>query len=717
MIGGFYSLIYTLRVALRVGPLKLWDSLVRKSSCKTCALGMGGQKGGMTNELGRFPEVCKKSMQAATSDLQDKIPGHVFVESSLEELRRLSSRQVDQLGRLAKPIYLKPGDSHFTEVSWEGALGLLAQKLKASEPKKSFFYFSGRSSMEAGFLLQLFARLFGTNHVNNCSYYCHQPSGVGLTDSIGSGAATVTVEDVENCDLVLLVGCNPSSNHPRLLSSIQHMKKRGGRVIVINPLIEPGLVRFHIPSNVISLLFGTQIADRYVQPLVGGDQALFTGLSKIIVEGNFFNKRFIEKHTDGFQALKDFLAQQSLEELVGASGVSEKQMNQVVADMVDSKKMIIAWAMGITHHENGVANVQNLINVSLLMGMLGKPNAGLLPLRGHSNVQGIGTVGVTPQLKKQIFENLEKQGVSLPRFEGFDTMSCIESAHKGEMDFAWLLGGNLYESNPDLKFAKEAFSKISFSVHLTTTLNRGHIHAPTKEMLILPVLARDEEVQATTQESMFNFVRLSDGGASRHVGPKSEVEVVSKVAEMVCGTEAIDWRTLRSHRYIRQMIGDIVPGLEPLGEIGRDRKEFTIDGRIHHKPQFQTPSGRAQFKVHPVVQKNIPMGSFRLSSVRSEGQFFSVIYEEEDSFRGTTERNIVLICEEDMKNLGLSENQSVQIKSKSGDLSGLKIKPFPISKGCLAMYYPEANPLISRTCDPISKTPSFKYTVVELRPE
>ncbi len=576
--GGWPAIWYTVRKARQAGGLwKMWKAMRSRNACKTCALGMGGQNGGMVNELGRFPEVCKKSLQAMAADMQRPIKPEFWSTYSVEQLKTFTPRELEHCGRLTQPVLFERGQSYFRTVDWSEAMQRVADKLKALTANESFWYLSGRSSNEAAFSLQLLARLYGTNHVNNCSYYCHQASGVGLASSIGSGTATLVLEDVEHADVVF------------------------------------------------------------------------------------------------------------------------------------------SWTMGITHHTHGVQNVQAITNLALMRGMVGRPHAGLMPIRGHSNVQGIGSVGVTPKLKDAIFERLEsKFGIEFPTTLGFDTMSCMEAAHQRDLKLGFCLGGNLYGSNPDATFAGEAISRLETLVYLNTTLNTGHTHALADETLILPVVARDEEPQSTTQESMFNFVRLSDGGPSRLAGPRSEVELIADLGERVIGSGGpIDWVSMRDTGHIRQAIAKVVPGFEKLAEIGQTKEEFQIDGRTFHQPRFSTETGRAALHVHRLPDLQGGDQQLRLMTVRSEGQFNTVVYEDEDLYRGQDRRDIILMNPTDLDRFGLIHNQRVNVVSDTGRLDHVLARSFAeIRAGNALMYYPEANILVPRGTDSQSKTPAFKGVVI-----
>lgn len=691
-----------------------------KNACKTCALGMGGQIGGMKNEAGRFPEVCKKSLQAMVADMQGAIKPEFFSTYSIAQLQQFTPRELENCGRLTQPMIIARGENYYQPISWEAALAKISESLRKTSPSETFWYASGRSSNEAGFLLHLFARLYGTNNVNNCSYYCHQASGVGLGSALGSGAGTVQLEDINSADLVMLIGGNPASNHPRLMTELKNLRRRGGEVIVVNPVRETGLINFRVPSDVRSLLFGTEIASLYVQPHIGGDLALVTGIAKRIVEMGGQNERFLNDHCEGWPALRDHLQAIGWDEIERKSGVSRAEIDAMAERYAAAKSVIFAWTMGITHHVHGVQNVQAIANLALMRGMIGKPGAGVLPIRGHSNVQGIGTVGVTPQLKQAIFDRLQSHfGVKLPTEAGLDTMASMEAAAEGRLKFGLCLGGNLYGSNPDSTYAADALGKLDLLVYMSTTLNTGHAHGLARETIILPVLARDEEPQPTTQESMFSYVRLSDGGPARHEGPRSEVQVIADMAHRVLDDKTpVDWRGMEQTRRIREAISQIVPGLEPIAKIDQTRQEFQIAGRTFHQPRFPTESGKAKLFVNelPNLAGGHSADRLRLMTVRSEGQFNTVVYEDYDLYRGIDRRDVVLVHPEDIARLGLRENQRVTVRSKVGQLNVL-LTPFEdIKPGNVLMYYPEANVLVPRTVDAHSRTPAFKCVLVSLMP-
>jgi molybdopterin-dependent oxidoreductase alpha subunit len=724
--GGWAAIWYTLRMANRVGWRRLWQAMRAKNTCKTCALGMGGQAGGMRNELGYWPEVCKKSFQAMVADMQAGITPEFFSQFSLAQLQTLSSRELEWCGRLTTPLYAGPADTHYRVVDWDFALGRIVEQLKRTKPDENFFYCSGRSSNEAGFVLQLLARLYGTNYVNNCSYYCHQASGVALNASLGTSTATVTLEDVENADLYFLIGGNPASNHPRLMRTLMNLRRRGGHVVVVNPMKEIGLVNFSVPSDVRSLFFGSKIASLYVQPHIGGDIALLLGVAKCVLERGAEDHAFLA-NTEGLEAFIEQAKATSWELIEKTAGVERTVIEQMADYYFKAKNVVFGWTMGITHHEHGVENVHAIVNVALLRGMVGKPHAGLMPIRGHSNVQGVGSMGVAPNLKEQIFNNLEKHlKVKLPTTPGLDTMACMRAADEERVRAAICLGGNLFGSNPDTAFAHRALGKLELVTYLTTTLNTGHAWGRGKETLVLPVVARDEETTPTTQESMFNFVRLSDGGRIAPsppaplpggegglVGPRGEVKILCDIANRLFGSDGpVNWKSLEDHCHIRQMIAQIIPGFEAMNAIDATKQEFQITGRTFHEPKFKTPTGKAKFRAVAIPPLRGDGNQLRLMTIRSEGQFNTVVYEEEDIYRGQERRDVILMSRADIDRLGLRIDQRVTVRNETGVMENILVREFDIKPGNAAMYFPEANVLVPKTVDPASKTPAFKSVLV-----
>ena len=714
--GGFKAIWYSLKASSIVGYRKMFLAMLSKNTCKTCAFGMGGQKGGMTNEIGGFPEVCKKAFQAQITDIQSPIPEKLFKEKSIEDFRKSTARLLEKSGRLNTPLYKAEGDTHYSKISWEKAVEKIVNQFKATPADRSFFYSSGRSSNEAAFLLQLFARIYGTNNINNCSYYCHQASGVGIGSTIGTGTATIQLQDIDKADLIFVIGANPASNHPRYVKQLMKCQRRGGHVIVINPVKEKGLVKFAIPSDFRSLYSrGSKIASEYIQVQIGGDIALLKGIAKAVIEAGKYDLKFMEDYTNGKDEYLADIQNTPWVTIVSNSGISKEKIQHIAEIYGNSKNVVFSWSMGITHHVHGSENVESIVCLALLRGMIGRRYAGLLPLRGHSNVQGIGSVGVTPSLKDKFYNNIEKHiGVQLPTVPGMDTMSCMKASLDRNIDLAFLLGGNLYQSNPDTQFAERALNAIPFKVYLNTTLNHGHFYGVDKEVLVLPVAARDEEHQKTTQESMFNFVRLSDGGIVRLNNVRSEVQIISEIAEKLLMDSTLDFGNLKHHQNLREFIAKVVPGYEKLGEIEESGEEFQISNRTFHQPQFATPDHKANFRVCPIPLHKGEEGEFRMMTVRSEGQFNTIIYEEEDLYREQTSRWIVLMNKDDIRNNGLQENDLITLESSVGKMENIVVREFDIPHGNIMTYFPESNILVPTITDPRSQTPGYKLAWVKI---
>ena len=736
--GGAKKILYTLQTVKRIGLSNSAKALTAKNACKACGLGMGGQHGGMTNEQGDFPAVCNKSVQAQSTDIQPPIPDEIF-EHTIEEFRRLSAYEIEHLGRLDTPLFKAKDSEKFQAVDWDWALNRAAQAFFKTEAERSFFYSSGRSSNEAGFILQLLARVYGTNNVNNCSFYCHQATGVGLSETIGVGTATVELDDLDGCDLIFVIGANPASNHPRFIHKLQACRERGGKIVIINPAKEPGLVRFGLPKSPKSLIIGgSEIASHYLQPHIGSDLAVFKGIAKAVIQRYGISKKFINEYTENYTAFVEDINATSWDAIETLSGLTKQSLQEIANVYCHAENAVFAWGMGITHHQHGVANVEYISNLALLRGMIGKRFSGLLPLRGHSNVQGIGTIGVKPVLADDVLNKIQETlNVQLPSKEtspGKDTLACLEAADRGEIDAALIMGGNLYEATPDSNWAEQMMDKIACKVYLTTTLNKGHLSGlDNGEAIIFPVAARDEEPEPTTQESMFNYVRYSDGGIKRLANVRSEIDILTDFAQRLFSNKtssdneigndvdnrknqpSLDFSAFRSNKTIRETIASIVPGMEDLETIDVAKQEFHVRNRLMHKPEFKRPNGKAKFVVHdlPAFKRDSEF-PIRLMSVRSEGQFNSIIYEQKDSYRQVDQRWSVLMNPKQISSLGINAGDKVDITSATGEMKAVTVYPFDLPDGDIMAYYPEANVLIGRARDARSKTPAFKSVDVKL---
>lgn len=714
---------YVMSCAQKVGTRKLASAVKSKNTCKACAFGTGGQRGGVHNEYSNRIEICNKNIQAQLSDIREPIPPQIFEQNSIRELRELSAKQLEDLGRLSTPLHKSAGSDRYQALGYDEAFALIAERLLASDPLRSFFYASGRSSNEAAFILQLFSRLYGCNHINNCSYYCHQASGVGLGNSIGNGTATIQYADLHKADLIFVFGANPASNHPRFVKVLLECRQRGGQVVIINPAREAGLVRFASPSNFKSMISGGgEVASHYIQPHVGGDVALISGMAKHLIENDLVKREFIESYCEEFDSYAQFIANLKWIDIERECGLEREQIAALAGLYAQSEKTVFSWGMGLTHHHHGTDNIEAIASLALLRGMIGGEGKGLLPLRGHSNVQGVGSMGVTPALKAEVLAAIEREfAVELPKHEGMDTLACIQAAAEGEIDFALLLGGNLFAANPDTRFSGQALDRIPFKVMVNSTLNQTHLNGVEGENLILPIRVRDEETQATTQESMFNYLRMSDGGFDRIETLQSEVDIISSIAARVIDRDLLDFQEFKHHASIRKAIAKLIPGFTALATIDETKQEFHIAGRHLTQPHFATKSGKASFCVpsqtgwnNRLLASNLDDNLFTLTSVRSEGQFNTIIYSEEDVYRRQSHREVLFISEHDLENLGLSADDKVDVSNATGTLSSLSIAPYDIKPGNVMCYFPEANILVPQSVDQRSRTPSFKSITVSI---
>jgi len=713
--GGTKKVLYALKTLQQVGFFNASKALRSKNTCKACGLGMGGQQGGMTNEAGEFPSICNKSVQAQSTDIQPAIPDEILTHP-IADLRDLDGHELEHLGRLGTPIFKAPRADRFTPVEWDWVYAHAAKRFASTSPNRTFFYSSGRSSNEAGFVLQLLARAYGTNNVNNCSYYCHQATNDALANTIGSGTATVELDDLDRCDLILLIGANPASNHPRFVHKLKSCRDRGGHVIVINPAREAGLVRFAVPKSASSLLKGGDwIASDYLQPRIGSDIAVFKGIAKSLLLDDAIDAGFIANHTVGFDTFRADIEATSWEEIIASTGIARADIERVAECYARAQNAVFAWGMGMTHHLHGVENIEYIANLALLRGQIGKLGAGLLPLRGHSNVQGIGTIGVKPVLASEILDRMRNEfNIELPSGVGLDTMAAMQASHRGEIDAALLMGGNLFEATPNTTWSAQAMDRIGFKIYLTTTLNRGHLHGiDSGEALILPVVARDEEWQPTTQESMFNYVRLSDGGIHRLANARPEVVVLTEIATRLLPNTPIDFAAFRQHKTIREAIARVVPGMEELADIDVAKREFHIRGRILHTPQFKTKDGKAHFMIHAAPPAS--RSALVLTTVRSEGQFNTIIYEHHDAYRGISDRWTIMLHADDLAAHGLNDGDRATLHSEFGKMENVTVRAFDIARGSVMAYFPEANVLTGTAVDPRSRTPAFKSTPVRLQ--
>ena len=475
-------------------------------------------------------------MQAIT----ESIPEQFFENNTIEDLKKLSAKQLNDLGRIASPLYKKEGAQSYSAISYEDAINLIGKKLKQADPNKGFFYASGRSSNEAALILQIFARVYGCNHIINCSNYCHKASGLALNSTIGTGPSTIRYQDLEKADLIFVLGANPTSNHPRFIKALSEHSQKGGDVIIVNPSLESSLEEFASPAH-------------YCQLHVGGDTALLTGISKYLIENQYCDMKFLEDFCDDYEDYFKFVKSISWETITKISGVKMDEIEKISSIYLNSKNTVFAWGMGLTHHTNGTDNIESISNLALLRGMVGDEGRGLLPLRWHDNVENVGFMGISEQLKSKILEVIEQRyNLSLPNYQGMDTLSCIQAAAKGEVDFAFLLGGNLFSVNPDRDFSETALSSIPFKVMINSTLNQTNLNGIERENIILPFRIQDEEERKEHSNN-------------------SEIEIMSDVATSIINKETIDFSVFRKDKNIRRALSRLLPDLDDIDNIDTEK--------------------------------------------------------------------------------------------------------------------------------------------------
>ncbi|MCS5698680.1 FdhF/YdeP family oxidoreductase [Cyanobium sp. FGCU-52] len=720
------------RATLSPGGPRLWQTLNHKSACLSCAWGTGGQNGGFRDELGEPLQRCLKSVEVIAAELQPAVDPEVFAGRCLNQLRQLSSAACDRLGRLDRPLIRREGKDHYEPIAWEEVFSLLEAAFRCP-PERLASYSSGRSSNEAAYLLQLMLRALGSGNLADCSDLCHAPSSIGLRQALGSGTSNVNLEGLQQADCVVLVGSNAPANHPRLMNELIRLRERGGTVIVINPVLEVGLQRFGSPAFPIrSLLRGSEIASLFLQPIPGSDAAVFLGIQKALLEQGGIAWELVKGCSEGWEALIAQLKTTSWEAITACCGLSREELELTAARLRASRAAVFAWAMGITHHANGVDNVQAIVNTAVLSGHIGRPGAGTMPIRGHSNVQGFGSMGVTVHLCGELRQALEQLlGHPLSPRQGYDTRALIEAADAGSVDTLFCLGGNLFGANPDSTEAARALSRIDTVVYLATKPNTGHFHGlGARQTLLLPVFNRFETPHRTTVESGNNWVRLNEPGRShlRSDQLRSEVHILVELAHRLLGESPIAWQRLHDSAYVRELIARTVPGYGPMAGIDRSRREFEVQGRVLSEPRFPTPSGRAQLAATPLPELALPPQEhfgglaagerglvLSLITARSYGQHNTVVYKEGDQYRGMPHRHTILMNRGDLVRAGWRAHQRVDVQGEAGCLEGVEIIPGEIRSGAALMFYPEANVLMRAVCDPRSGTPAFKRVPVLVR--
>ncbi|TMS53452.1 FdhF/YdeP family oxidoreductase [Mycobacterium sp. DBP42] len=720
----------------QMGPLRTAAALAKLNQrhgfdCPGCAWPEehGGRK---------LAEFCENGAKAVAEEATKRVvTPEFFARHTIAELETKPEYWLSQQGRLTQPVMLAPGEAHYRPIDWDDAYRLIAEHLNAlASSDEALFYTSGRTSNEAAFLYQLMVRSFGTNNLPDCSNMCHESSGTALTESIGIGKGSVTVEDVTEADLILIAGQNPGTNHPRMLSVLEKAKANGAKIIAINPLPEAGLIRFKDPQKVRGVVgHGIPIADEFVQIRLGGDMALFAGLGRLLLEaedaapGTVLDREFIEAHCAGFDDYARQTRAVDLATVTEASGIDETQLRRVADMLIASQRTVICWAMGLTQHHHAVATIGEATNLLFMRGMIGKPGAGVCPVRGHSNVQGDRTMGIWEKMPEKFLDALDNRfGIVSPRKHGYDTVDAIRAMRDGRAKVFIGMGGNFVSATPDTEVTEAGLRSCALTVQISTKLNRSHlVHGRTA--LILPTLGRtDKDFQAggkqmVSVEDSMSMVHLSRGSLtppSEHL--RSEVAIVCQLARILLGPDhPVPWEQFNAdYDRIRDAIADVVPGCEDY-----NRKVRLPDGfQLPHPPrdsrEFRTTTGKANFSVQPLEWVPVPPGRLVLQTLRSHDQYNTTIYGLDDRYRGVKGgRRVVFVNPADLDALGLAAGDRVDLVSEF-DGQERRAKDFLIveystPKGNAAAYYPETNPLVplDHTAKK-SNTPVSKAVVIRL---
>ena len=683
-------------------------------------------------------EYCESGAKAIAEEATTlKVSPVFFQRYSVEELSNKSDYWLGQQGRLTYPMIVREGETHYEKISWEEAFQIIGTNLKnLQSPDEAIFYTSGRTSNEASFLYQLFVRMYGTNNMPDCSNMCHESSGAALTETLGIGKGSVTLNDLEKAEVIIIMGQNPGTNAPRMLSSLERAKRNGAKIIAINPLIEAGLLAFKNPQDVRDMLTGaTTLTDIYLQVNLNQDLALIKCIMKLLVEADTLSKgkvldySFISADTEGFKELIDNLNEYSIEQLTLQSGVELSKIKQVVELLVVHNKIIICWAMGMTQHKNSVITIQEVVNLLLLKGSIGREGAGTFPVRGHSNVQGNRTVGIFEKPSQKLLDSLEKVfGFKPPQEHGFGTVEAIKAMYENKAKVFFGMGGNFLSATPDTDYTAKAMTNCDLTIHVSTKLNRSHlVHG--KVGIILPTLGRtDEDIQASGQqfvtvEDSMGFVHDSKGILSPPSDTLlSEPAIVAAMAKVTLDGNKfqVNWDTLISdYNNIRDLIEQTIEGFDNYNLRVSNEEGFFLpnpprDGK------FTTDNGKAKFTINTPTQQQLKDNEYLMMTIRSHDQFNTTIYGLNDRYRGIyNERRIIMMNEKDITEANLCNYQVVNLHNDYGgrqrEVQRFIVVPYNIPRKSVATYFPEANPLIP--IDSIadkSNTPTSKSVVITI---
>lgn len=681
-------------------------------------------------------EFCENGAKAIAEESTTRTVGADFwAAHSIADLEDKTEYWLGSQGRIAEPVVLKPGDTHYSPISWTEAFALIGEHINATTPDRCVFYTSGRTANETAFMYQLFARSLGTNNLPDCSNMCHESSGSALNPTIGIGKGTVSLEDIHHAELVFVVGQNPGTNHPRMLSALRDCKNNGGKIVAVNPLPEAGLLNFKDPQSLNGVIGGgTTIADEFLKIKVGGDLALFQAQGHLLLEeekrnpGTIVDKSFIGKQTEGFEAYAKARSQLDWDETERATGLSREEIVTVAGLMAKSKATIICWALGLTQQPHSVDTLKEIINLLLLQGNFGKRGAGACPVRGHSNVQGDRTMGIWEKPGETFLAALDEEfGFRMPREHGYDSVETQHALEKGKVDVFVSMGGNFAAAGSDTAALEAGLKTAGLTVHISTKPNRAHVvHGKTS--LILPTLGRTDTddkhpkgKQFLSVEDSMSVIHKTQGRLapiSEHL--LSEPVIVARMAQATLGDDhGVDWRAMaEDYDVIRDHISRVIPGFEDFNARVRTKNGFVLPNPPRDTRTFATDIGKARFSVSPLEYLEAPEGHLILQTVRSHDQYNTTFYGLDDRYRGVSDaRRVILVHEEDLAGLGFKDRDLVDVISTFAGTerraNKFRLIAYPTAKGCAAAYFPEANALVHRELVAReSNTPGYKAMTV-----
>ena len=658
-------------------------------------------------------EFCENGAKAVSDEAtKSRVDTNFWSKWSISELSQKSDFWLNSQGRLTEPMIIRQDSNYYQPISWEDAFDVIADNIVSLEnPDEAIFYTSGRTSNEAAFLWQLLARRIGTNNLPDCSNMCHESSGVALSESIGIGKGTVTLEDFNSADLIIVVGQNPGTNHPRMLTALRDAKKKGASIISVNPLVETGMKKFKHPQNPVEMLgFGSSIADKHLRVKINSDQALFRAFSKSIIESDNIDEDFINKYTNGFENFRKIAVEARYEEISEITGIPLQEILEVSQKVSKSKSTIVCWAMGITQHKNSVATIQEIVNFLLLGGNIGRKGAGVCPVRGHSNVQGDRTVGINHKPSPDFINNLERStGIRSPEKHGFDSVEAVKAMEKGDAKVFLAMGGNFLSAMSDTNRTSAALTNCELTVHISTKPNRSHL-ITGKTGIILPCLGRTEEDVSSSNGRQFVTVENSMGVVHSSTGTfkpasnllKSEPAIVSGIGgaiESRLERSGIPWENLsEDYNLIRNLIEKTIPGFDEYNVRIKSKSGFYLPNPPRDSRTFPTKNGYANFVSNDISFAK-SSDKFMMMTIRSHDQYNTTIYGLDDRYRGISKgRRVILMNKDDISKYNLSKGELVDLSSEMDSGTVLSpdwfVVPYDIPEGNVATYFPESNCLI-----------------------